>query len=58
MFNQNDVFNSAAALRSVTDWAPYDDGYASNVLNSAVLDPYAYKKSIPICFVENFSTEK
>ncbi|GLR18703.1 S9 family peptidase [Portibacter lacus] len=55
MFNHNDVFNSGAALRSVTDWAHYNHGYTSNILNTPVMDPEAYKKSSPIYFADNFN---
>jgi dipeptidyl aminopeptidase/acylaminoacyl peptidase len=46
-------FASGAALRSVTDWAHYNHGYTSNILNFPETDPIAYKKSSPIYFAEN-----
>ena len=46
-----DVIASGAALRSVTDWAHYNHGYTSNILNTPVEDPLAYKSS-PIYFAE------
>jgi len=52
MFNESDTFESGAALRSVTDWAHYNDGYTSNILNTPVEDPIAYKRSSPIYFAE------
>ncbi|WP_010228882.1 S9 family peptidase [Gillisia marina] len=52
MFNESDTFKSGAALRSVTDWAHYNDGYTSNILNTPVEDPIAYKRSSPIYFAE------
>src|SRR4029077_7516050 len=33
MFTQPDVFVAGAALRPVTDWAQYNHGYTSNILN-------------------------
>lgn len=52
MFNESDTFQAGAALRSVTDWAHYNDGYTSNILNTPVEDPIAYKRSSPIYFAE------
>lgn len=52
MFNQSDVFTSGAALRSVTDWAHYNHGYTSNILNEPFNDPIAYKRSSPIYFAD------
>ena len=52
MFNEPDVFAAGAALRSVTDWAHYNHGYTSNILNTPVDDPEAYRKSSPIYFAE------
>jgi dipeptidyl aminopeptidase/acylaminoacyl peptidase len=50
MFTQPDVFASGAALRSVTDWAHYNHGYTSNILNEPYTDPKAYEQSSPINF--------
>lgn len=58
MFNHNDVFNCGAAIRSVTDWAHYNHGYTSNILNTPVEDPEAYRKSSPLYFAENFDKGK
>ncbi len=52
MFNESDVFTSGAALRSVTDWAHYNHGYTSNILNEPFNDPIAYKRSSPIYFAD------
>lgn len=52
MFNEPDVFAAGAALRSVTDWAHYNHGYTSNILNTPIDDPEAYRKSSPIYFAE------
>lgn len=47
-----DTFAAGAALRSVTDWAHYNHGYTSNILNLPQNDPIAYKQSSPIYFAE------
>jgi dipeptidyl aminopeptidase/acylaminoacyl peptidase len=52
LFNEPDTFAAGAALRSVTDWAHYNHGYTSNILNEPHLDPEAYRKSSPIYFAE------
>ncbi len=52
LFNEAETFKSGAALRSVTDWAHYNDGYTSNILNSPGEDPIAYRRSSPIYFAE------
>ena len=52
MFNEPDVFAAGAALRSVTDWAHYNHGYTSNILNEPTADPISYKRSSPIYFAE------
>lgn len=52
LFTEADVFKSGAALRSVTDWAHYNDGYTSNILNDPYTDSIAYKKSSPIYYAE------
>ncbi len=50
LFTQPDVFKAGAALRPVTDWAHYNHGYTSNILNEPVNDSLAYAKSSPINF--------
>jgi dipeptidyl aminopeptidase/acylaminoacyl peptidase len=52
MFTQPDVFAAGAALRPVTDWANYNNGYTSNILNVPQKDAEAYKQSSPIYFAE------
>jgi dipeptidyl aminopeptidase/acylaminoacyl peptidase len=52
LFTQPDVFASGAALRPVTDWAHYNHGYTSNILNQPQGDPEAYRKSSPIYFAK------
>jgi dipeptidyl aminopeptidase/acylaminoacyl peptidase len=50
MFTKPDLFACGAALRPVTDWAHYSDGYTANILNTPRDDPEAYIKSSPIEF--------
>jgi dipeptidyl aminopeptidase/acylaminoacyl peptidase len=52
MFTKPDVFAAGAALRPVTDWAHYNHGYTSNILNTPQSDTEAYKRSSPIYFAE------
>lgn len=52
MFTQPDVFAAGAALRSVTDWAHYNHGYTSNILNEPFNDSLAYRRSSPIYYAE------
>ncbi len=52
LFTEPDVFKSGAALRSVTDWAHYNQGYTSNILNEPLTDEKAYKRSSPIYFAD------
>ncbi|HSB10103.1 MAG TPA: prolyl oligopeptidase family serine peptidase [Blastocatellia bacterium] len=53
MFTQPEVFAAGAALRPVTDWAHYNHGYTSNILNVPQKDAEAYKQSSPIYFAQN-----
>jgi dipeptidyl aminopeptidase/acylaminoacyl peptidase len=50
MFTQPDVFAAGAALRPVTDWAHYNNGYTSGILNLPQNDAESYKQSSPIYF--------
>jgi dipeptidyl aminopeptidase/acylaminoacyl peptidase len=50
LFKEPEVFAAGAALRPVTDWAHYNHGYTSNILNPPELDPEAYARSSPIEF--------
>jgi dipeptidyl aminopeptidase/acylaminoacyl peptidase len=52
MFTAPDVFAAGAALRPVTDWAHYNHGYTSNILNVPQKDAEAYRKSSPIYFAD------
>ena len=50
LFTTPDVFAAGAALRPVTDWAHYNQGYTSNILNLPQKDAEAYRTSSPIYF--------
>ncbi|MCC6462070.1 MAG: prolyl oligopeptidase family serine peptidase [Saprospiraceae bacterium] len=52
MFTTPDVFRAGAALRPVTDWAAYNHGYTSNILNEPQTDSLAYRRSSPIYHAE------
>ena len=52
LFTEPDYFGAGAALRSVTDWAHYNHGYTSNILNTPALDSLSYARSSPINFAE------
>lgn len=52
MFTEAETFAAGAALRSVTDWAHYNHGYTSNILNIPQADTLAYRQSSPIYFAE------
>ncbi len=52
MFTTPDVFAAGAALRPVTDWAHYNHGYTSNILNVPQSDQEAYRRSSPIYFAD------
>lgn len=55
LFNKPDLFACGAALRPVTDWAHYNHGYTSNILNVPLTDPEAYGLSSPIEFAEGLT---
>ena len=52
LFTRPEVFACGAALRPVTDWAHYNHGYTSNILNTPSIDPEAYERSSPIEFAQ------
>jgi dipeptidyl aminopeptidase/acylaminoacyl peptidase len=52
LFKSPDLFQAGAALRPVSDWAHYNHGYTSNILNTPDVDPIAYERSSPIYFAE------
>jgi dipeptidyl aminopeptidase/acylaminoacyl peptidase len=55
LFKQPDLFQAGAALRPVSDWAHYNHGYTSNILNTPNVDPIAYERSSPIYFAEGLT---
>ncbi|MGB1199058.1 MAG: prolyl oligopeptidase family serine peptidase [Thalassotalea sp.] len=55
MFTQPDLFQSGSALRLVSDWAYYNHGYTSNILNTPADDAIAYERSSPIYFAEGLA---
>ncbi len=56
LFTAPDVFAAGAALRPVTDWANYNHGYTSNILNEPYNDSLAYRKSSPYYFAEGLKS--
>jgi dipeptidyl aminopeptidase/acylaminoacyl peptidase len=52
LFTKPEHFGGGAALRSVTDWAHYNDPYTSNILNTPATDSLAYARSSPIYHAE------
>ena len=52
LFTEPEHFGGGAALRSVTDWAHYNHGYTSNILNTPAEDSLAFARSSPIYFAE------
>ena len=52
LFKEPGLFKAGSALRPVSDWAHYNTGYTSNILNLPEDDPIAYRRSSPIYFTE------
>ena len=52
LFTAPEAFGGGAALRSVTDWAHYNEVYTSNILNHPQTDSLAYARSSPIYHAE------
>jgi dipeptidyl aminopeptidase/acylaminoacyl peptidase len=52
LFTAPESFGAGAALRSVTDWAHYDQEYTGEILNAPATDSMAYRQSSPIYFAE------
>ena len=52
LFTEPNIFAAGAALRPVTDWANYNHGYTSDILNEPFNDSIAFRKSSPIYFAE------
>ncbi|MEX1998913.1 MAG: prolyl oligopeptidase family serine peptidase [Gemmatimonadales bacterium] len=57
LFTTPGVFAAGAALRPVTDWAHYNHGYTSAILNEPQDDTLAYRQSSPIYFAQDFEGE-
>ncbi len=58
LFTAGETFKSGAALRPVTDWAHYNHGYTSRILNQPQGDEEAYRQSSPIYFAEGFGLDQ
>ncbi len=52
LFKEPTVYRAGAALRPVTDWSKYNDGYTSRILGLPQDDLAAYRRSSPIFFAE------
>lgn len=52
MFTRPDLFSCGAALRPVTDWAHYNDGYTANILNTPATDPDSFTRCSPIEYAD------
>lgn len=52
MFTEPGIFAAGAALRPVSDWAHYNHGYTSGILNIPQLDSIAFVRSSPIYHAE------
>jgi dipeptidyl aminopeptidase/acylaminoacyl peptidase len=52
MFLEPETYKAGAALRSVTDWAHYNHGYTSNILNTPEIDPDSFELCSPINHAE------
>ena len=55
LFTDPDLFASGAAIRLVSDWAYYNHGYTSNILNTPKDDAIAYERSSPIYFAQGLT---
>ena len=55
LFLEPETYACGASLRPVTDWAHYNHGYTSNILNTPELDPEAYERSSPIEHAEGLA---
>ena len=55
MFTDPDLFASGSAIRLVSDWAYYNHGYTSNILNTPKDDAIAYERSSPIYFAQGLT---
>ena len=52
LFTAPKYFGAGAAIRRVTDWAHYNNGYTGQILNLPQNDTLAYQRSSPIFYAE------
>lgn len=57
LFTAPEHFGGGAALRSVTDWAHYNHGYTSGILNTPATDSLAFRRSSPIYFADGYTNK-
>ena len=57
LFKYPDLYRCGAALRAVSDWSHYNQGYTSNILNTPAEDSIAYHESSPIFYAEGLKGE-
>jgi dipeptidyl aminopeptidase/acylaminoacyl peptidase len=50
LFKHPGVFRSGAALRPVTDWSHYHEGYTANLLDDPLDDEDVYRRASPLTF--------
>ncbi len=56
LFRHPGKYRAGVALYPVTDWAHYNQGYTSRILNGSQLeDPEAYRRSSPIYYADGLS---
>jgi dipeptidyl aminopeptidase/acylaminoacyl peptidase len=55
LFKAPELFACGAALRPVTDWRHYNDGYTRNLMETPELDPEGFAASSPIDHAEGLA---
>ncbi|MBC7807285.1 MAG: S9 family peptidase [Akkermansiaceae bacterium] len=55
LFTEPKTYRAGAALRPVTDWTKYNQGYTSRILGLPQDDEAAYRRSSPIFFAEGLT---
>jgi dipeptidyl aminopeptidase/acylaminoacyl peptidase len=55
LFKRPGLFACGAALRPVTDWRHYNDGYTRNLMETPALDPEGFAASSPIDHAEGLT---
>ena len=53
--NSHFTNSAGSAIRLVSDWAYYNHGYTSNILNTPADDAIAYERSSPIYFAQGLT---